>query len=366
MMAARPVNWRGRPGVATSRGPLASTAARDSASHGASSQGSEDEDQDDSATAPPSPAQRWTRWLGLVFAVAVLGLLAWAARRVDWPAVLQALRAMPLEVVAAAAGAALLSYGLYSAYDLIGRAWIGHRLAWWRVLGVTAISYAFNLNLGMIVGGVGIRYRLYSKLGLRGGQIGRILTMSVVTNWLGYGVLAGGVFLFRQIRPPADWHVTGATLQLLGGALWLLVAAYLAMCGWSRRRDFTVRGHRIRLPGLGMALAQVALSCANWLAIALMLYLLLRGQIPFGLVLGTSLVAAVAGVVARLPAGLGVIEAVFVTVLASRLPQASVLATMLVYRALYYLLPLLLATAGHLWIEARASRGISPGARPAA
>jgi uncharacterized membrane protein YbhN (UPF0104 family) len=187
--------------------------------------------------------------------------------------------------------------------------------------------------------------------------------MSVVTNWLGSGLLAGGVFLFRQITPPADWHVSGTALQALGAALWLVVGSYLAMCAWATRRHFTVRGHKVHLPSLRMALTQLALSCANWLAIAVMLYLLLRGVVPFGLVLGTSLVAAVAGVVARLPAGLGVVEAVFVTVLASRLPEATVLAAVLVYRALYYLLPLLLATAGYLAIEARAPRAAAPVGR---
>lgn len=311
-----------------------------------------------------APARPWTRWLGIIFALAVVGMLAWAARRVDWQAVLQALKSMPVDVMAMAAGVSLLSYLLYSAYDLIGRAWIGHKLAWWRVLSVTAVSYAFNLNLGMLVGGLGIRYRLYSRLGLRGGQIGRILSMSVATNWLGYGLLAGGVFLFRQITPPADWHVSASVLQAVGAALWLMVGAYLALCGWSSRRRFTVRNHEIHLPGLRMALAQLALSSLNWLAIAVMLYLLLQGAIPFGLVLGTSLVAAVAGVLARLPAGLGVVEAVFVTVLASRLPEATVLAAVLVYRALYYLLPLLLATGGYLLIEARAPRAQNGAAPP--
>ncbi|MFY9477261.1 MAG: lysylphosphatidylglycerol synthase transmembrane domain-containing protein [Pseudomonadota bacterium] len=313
-----------------------------------------------------SPTKPWTRWLGVVFALAVVGMLAWAARRVDWQAVLQALKSMPVDVMAMAAGVSLLSYLLYSAYDLIGRAWIGHKLAWWRVLSVTAVSYAFNLNLGMLVGGLGIRYRLYSRLGLRGGQIGRILSMSVATNWLGYGLLAGGVFLFRQISPPADWHVSGTVLQAVGAALWLVVAGYLALCGWSSRRSFTVRGHEVHLPGLRMALVQLALSSLNWLAIATMLYLLLQGKVPFGLVLGTSLVAAVAGVLARLPAGLGVVEAVFVTVLASRLPEATVLAAVLVYRALYYLLPLLLATGGYLLIEARAPRAQTGAAQPRA
>ena len=55
------------------------------------------------------------------------------------------------------------------------------------------------------------------------------------------------------------------------------------------------------------------------------------------------LVAAVAGVIAHVPAGLGVLEAVFIALLSHRVPQAELLAALLAYRALYYLVPLALA-----------------------
>jgi uncharacterized membrane protein YbhN (UPF0104 family) len=39
---------------------------------------------------------------------------------------------------------------------------------------VSFICYAFNLTLSTWVGGIGMRYRLYSRLGLPGGTITRI------------------------------------------------------------------------------------------------------------------------------------------------------------------------------------------------
>jgi hypothetical protein len=54
---------------------------------------------------------------------------------------------------------------------------------------------------------------------------------------------------------------------------------------------------------------------------------------------------AVAGLVLRVPAGLGVLEAVGVALLAGgTLGQDKVLAALLAYRALYYLVPLVLAS----------------------
>ncbi len=39
---------------------------------------------------------------------------------------------------------------------------------------VSFICYAFNLTLSTRVGGIGMRYRLYSRLGLNGSTITRI------------------------------------------------------------------------------------------------------------------------------------------------------------------------------------------------
>jgi uncharacterized membrane protein YbhN (UPF0104 family) len=95
------------------------------------------------------------------------GLLVRYARTVDWDAG-QAKRA------GAAASRALQGHGLaavshlvYSLLDLVGRHYTGHTLSKRRVMQVSFISYAFNLNLGSLVGGIGFRYRLYSQMGLR-------------------------------------------------------------------------------------------------------------------------------------------------------------------------------------------------------
>ena len=304
------------------------------------------------AASSSSAVPRWSRWFGIFSCLAVAGLLIWAAGRVDWPAVLQALRGMPVGVLLLAALLAAFSHGVYSTYDLIGRAWVGHRLSWFRVVQTTFVSYAFNLNLGMLVGGLAMRFRLYARLGLRAGLTSRIVGLSIVTNWLGYGLLAGAVFLFRQLPPPPDWAFSMDALQAVGAALWLLVAGYLALCAWAPGRRLRVRGHDIHVPSWRMAVLQLALSCINWLLIGATLFVLLQGTAPYGKVLAVSLVAAVAGVIARLPAGLGVMEAVFVALLAP-LAEPQVLAAVLAYRALYYLLPLLAATGTYLTLEAR-------------
>jgi uncharacterized membrane protein YbhN (UPF0104 family) len=61
-------------------------------------------------------------------------------------------------------------------------------------------------------------------------------------------------------------------------------------------------------------------------------------------------------VVTHVPAGLGVIEAVFMACLGGTLPAPTVLAALLSYRAVYYLVPLALAAIGYALAEFSARR----------
>ena len=74
------------------------------------------------------------------------------------------------------------------------------------------------------------------------------------------------------------------------------------------------------------------------------------------------LLAAVAGVITHVPAGLGVLEAVFIALLSHKMPQAAILAALVAYRVIYYLAPLSIATMVYLVMEARAKKLAAGGA----
>jgi uncharacterized membrane protein YbhN (UPF0104 family) len=296
------------------------------------------------------------RALAILFVLGVLGLLVNHARSIDWSAVMAALRALPARTLLAAAGIALASYTVYCSYDLIGRRHTGHGLRPLQVVGVTFVSYAFNLNLGALVGGIAFRYRLYAGLGLSTGVTTQVLMLSLLTNWLGYLFLAGGLFLLHPIELPPHWRLGSGGLRILGAGLLLVAAAYVALCAASPRRVWRVRGLAIRLPSAGVALLQLALSSINWMLIGAVLHVLLQGAIDYPTVLTVLLVAAVAGVITHVPAGLGVLEAVFVALLSHRMPLGPLLAALLAYRALYYLAPLAAAAALFPLIDGRKRR----------
>ncbi len=304
--------------------------------------------------------QSWWPWARRVAVWGFFALIAWLIVRqalvVEWEDVFDAIRALPAASLLAAGALAAGSFALYSTYDLLGRHLTRHKLGTPTVMGVTFISYAFNLNLGSLVGGVAFRYRLYSRLGLSNDTITRVLGFSMLTNWLGYLVVAGAAFCFWPMALPPEWKIGSEGLRILGAALLAVALAYVAVCIFARGRVLRVRGHGLKVPGFAMAALQLAMSCANWSLIGGVIWFLLQGQVAYVQVLAVLLVAAVAGVVTHVPAGLGVLEAVFVALLSHEVPQAQLLGALLAYRGLYYLLPLAVAALAYLFTEARARR----------
>jgi len=309
--------------------------------------------------APPRLRERaWWPWLTrgalVLFAAVVVGLLIWQATRVDWPAVFAAMAATPARVLLAAGAVALGGHLLYSTFDLLGRRYTGHHLAAQACMLVTFISYAFNLNFGAIVGSAAIRLRLYTRLGLRTPVILRVMGLSMWTNWFGYLALAGVAFVGLTLPLPAGWHVGEGALRVTGGVLLALALAYLLACASVRPgRVWHWRGHELWLPTPRLSLVQLAVGVANWLLIAGVIWVLLQGRVAFAVVVGVFLVGVVVGILTRVPAGLGVQEAVFVALLSPQVPAADMLAAMLTYRALYYWAPLLLAGLAYAGLEAR-------------
>jgi len=302
--------------------------------------------------------KRWQIWakrlFTLLFLLLIPALLFMLARNLDWNEVRQSLLAYKPGTLAIGLAVALLSYLTFASYDLLARAYTGHNLPARQVLPVAFVCYAFNLNFTTWVGGVALRYRLYGRLGLDTATITRILTLGLLTNWMGYMLLAGTVFALRLVDLPDSWAVGATGLQLIGFGLLAIAIGYLLACGFAKKRTWQWREHEVTLPGWRLALAQVALGASNWALMALLIFWLLPGEAFYPSILGILLISCVAGVVAHIPAGLGVLETVFLALLHGQMQQGTLVAALLGYRTLYYLLPLLLAVITYLILEKRA------------
>ncbi|HEY6511209.1 MAG TPA: lysylphosphatidylglycerol synthase domain-containing protein [Burkholderiaceae bacterium] len=303
----------------------------------------------------------WPHWPALwkrarqiapwALALLVLTLLAHQAGTVNWREVWQALLQQSPAVLAVAAALALLSHALVSSYDLVARHETGHRLSAPRTLGIAAVCYAFNLNFGSLVGALAMKLRLYGRAGLKAQQVARIIVVAVVTNWLGYLTLGGLVLALAPPPLPPQIELSPGAVRAIGAVMLAVAAAYLALCVSRHGRTLQLSRLRFAPPAPGVAAWQLAVSLANWALMGLIVWLLLGRALPYTTVLPVLLLAAVAGVATHVPAGLGVIEAVFVACLGNELGATPVLAALLSYRAVYYLAPLALALLGYAFAE---------------
>lgn len=296
-----------------------------------------------------------------LFVCFIIALLVRVGLTIEWSEVAQAMLETPRSALWVAVPLVAVSYLLYSCFDLLGRSYVGHDLPWWRTMLVAFISYAFTMNFSAAVGGLALRLRLYGKQGLNPGQIMRIMGLSITTNWMGYCLLAGGIFAAGAVRPPSDWEISAAPLRVIGVGLMIVAIGYLALCALSSRRSFTVRNHKLELPQTRIAVLQVVLAMMNWSVMGLVVYTVMPGDVGYATILGTLLIGSIVGAVAHIPGGLGVTEYVFITLMAQEIPRHQVLGAILVYRALYYLAPVLLAGVCYLIFEMRSSAETSRG-----
>lgn len=292
------------------------------------------------------------------FALLVLALILDRARSVDWPTVGDALRAYGTTTLLITVLFALSAHAVASCYDLLGRRYVGHDLPATRVFSINAIAFAFSLNLGALVGGWAFRARLYTRFGLAGRTVLKVIAFAVLTNWSGFVLIAGLALAFWPPPLPASFQVDPAWLRAIGMLLLLLVVAYLGLCHFGSRRgaQMRVRGVVMTVPTLRMALLQLSLSSMHWLLAVAALHQLLPDDIPFARVVGVLFASSIAGAALHVPGSLGVLEGSIVQLLVDDLDVTQSLAAALTFRAAYYFLPFVIAATAYTVLEFKARR----------
>ncbi len=311
-----------------------------------------------------SPRRVATAWLHrvapflpvLLFVVA-LSVLHHELGGARYHEVMNALRALPASRLLAAAGATVAGYLMLAGYDLLGARHAGAGLAAPRVALASFIGYSFSNTVGhALLTSVPLRFRLYAGWGASAEQIGRIVAFGFLTFWVGFLSLGGAVFTFLPGELPPGLHLPAGAERPLGIAFLVVVAAYLAASFGNAARLAGRR--RAWLPRPRLALAQVAVASSDWALSAAVLWVLLPGTVrpSFPGFLASFLVAQLAGFLSQVPGGLGVFETVLLALLAPASPHPALLAALLAYRTVYYLLPLLAAVLSLAVLEVRRQR----------
>jgi phosphatidylglycerol lysyltransferase len=242
----------------------------------------------------------------------------------------------PIVYVLAALGLTFLDYLVLTSYDTLALIYIGHRLPYHKIAVASFIGYVFGHNT-TIVGGSAARYRIYSALGLSAGEVARLVVFCSLTFWLGFFTLGGLAFLFHPQAIQQPFHTT----QPIGIAFLALLAAYFALTA-VRKRPLVLRGWEFAIPSLRLAFGQIVIASIDWALAGSVLYALLARTIELSYLefLEIFLLAQIIGLVSTVPGGLGVFESVMLLLLSDAAQPSSLIGSLLLYRVIYYLLPL--------------------------
>lgn len=296
--------------------------------------------------------RKFLPYLSALFFLLVIYLLTQTLGKVDWGEVKESLFKLSVPVVLSALGFALLDYFVLATYDYLGfRYFRISFMKYPRVLISAFTSYAFNLNLGALVGGLAFRFKIYSGWGVAKGDISKIVAFSTITNWMGHSFLLTMVFSFypEEIQKLLGLPLWGS--YAFAGILAFLLLGYFLGC--VSQKSLRIKEHEIIFPKFPLALLQLLLSSLQWSLVSFIIYYLIQElgyDISYGRVIFTALAASVAGVFTHIPGGLGVLEAVFLKVNLG-VPAPQLLVALIGYRVVYYLIPLLLAVPSYLGIE---------------
>jgi phosphatidylglycerol lysyltransferase len=260
--------------------------------------------------------------------------------------VLAAMDAIPNRSVWLAFAATVVSYLVLTVYDALGTRFVGHPLSYGRIAFASFTAYALAHNIGFAtLSGAAIRYRLYVLWGMAPMQIAGVVAFTSLTFVLG-GLTLGGIVLLT-----VPWAIPGfgtwvptPIMYAVGLLMFGIVLAYAAL-GAFRREPIRIFNTAVPLPGPRMAAAQVTLATVDVALTALIFYVLLPDApgLTFLVFLAVYVTAYTAAMASHVPGGIGVFDGTILVGLAPFLDPATIVGALLVFRLLYYILPLFLA-----------------------
>ena len=323
-------------------------------------------------------------YLGMLLVLAVFLFTAWLLYRqwhdnhLTFAGVWRDLLEIHPVWMLAAVGLTVINYGILSLYDYLAFRFAKVPISLTRVTFAAVTSYSFSYNFGATLAGIPLRYRLYSSWNIPLAKIVQLLVIMAFTFWFGVFALAGTLFVALPLKIPHlhkfcdemvnQWHVPQKAVDSFAFLFadsrkfgYFLLALAVAYVGTSLLHRGSLRIFRwtLPVPPPKLTLYQIGIASADMLVAGAVLYMLCppvkHGYIT---VLEVYLVAFVLNVLSHVPGGWGVIEGTIMILLRelNLVPDpdanmSKVLAAIVVFRVIYFLLPLLISAVLVGWHE---------------
>ena len=266
------------------------------------------------------------------------------------------LREIPVSTITLASLMSLASYLVLSCYDLLALRYVNQSVKVWRAMLAGFLSFAVGHNVGYsTLSGAAIRLRIYGAVGVPVTAVALMSGFCGVTTALGSTFLIAYVLLTQAAEATVLLHISTVMLHTAGSALMILLLAY---CVWVSRqlKPLQIRQWKLKLPGIRLTVLQIVVAALDLCLAAACLYVLLPGPVvvSYQTFLAIYVLTLATVLVANVPGGLGVLESVIVLAL-PQLPVDRLLASLVAFRIIYYLCPLILAALSlavkELWLH---------------
>ena len=300
--------------------------------------------------------------LSLTIITVAVVVLVRMLHKIDIDEVFRALRATAPARIAASALFVAAGYFTLTFYDLfalrtIGRKKIPYRIA--ALAGFTSYSIGHNIGATVFTGGA-VRYRIYSAYGLDAVAVAKICFLAGLTFWLGNVTVLGlGIAYHPEAAGLID-QLPPAFNRGFAIAILAILACYVGWV-WSAPREIGRGEWNVKLPSGPSTLLQIGIGILDLACCALAMYMLLPNEpnIGFVTVAVVFVSATLLGFASHAPGGLGVFDAAMLVAL-WQFDKESVLAGLLLFRLLYYLVPFAIALvilgAREIWLNMHGAR----------
>lgn len=278
-----------------------------------------------------------------VFVIAIW-VLHHSLAKLRWADVVASMKAASWTGVCLCVLFSACSYGMLTLYDYLATRGVRHPLPWRRVALTSFIAFAIGHSAGLSwISGGSVRYRGYSREGLGALEIAGVVGLVSATFFLGIGTLLCFSLLWEAHQAAHLLHLEhGHRARLLGLLILCLILGYLLLTN-RVKRPLRAFGREFRLPPFHITAGQIAVASVDLCFAAASLYVLLPADIGlhFFSFVGLYVLAIQSGVASNVPGGVGVFESVLIELLPGG-ATAELVSAVLLYRFVYYFVPLVL------------------------
>ena len=309
--------------------------------------------------------KKWIGWkrLGVAASLFIVAFaittLVRTLRGVDGGVILTALANIPPGNIALAALCVIGAFCTLTFYDFLALRTLGKKHIPYRIAALSSFtSYSIGHNVGATVfTGGAIRFRIYSDYGLNAIDVAKVCFLSGLTFWLGnIFVLGIGMALYPSAASGMD-RLPDAINRLIGIGGVVGIFAYV---GWlwlgKNRRQLGQHGWKVVLPSGRLTLLQILVGVVDLTFCATAMYLLMPAQPPIAFLslAVVFILATLLGFASHAPGSIGVFDAAMLLAL-PQFGREELLATLLVFRVLYFVIPfgtaISIMGARELWIN---------------